>query len=58
VNYSTHIFNAPQGGHFLVTAYPDKVTLAYRERVSQSWGPPMELLESNTWEVLGDKNVS
>jgi hypothetical protein len=58
VNYSTHIFDAPQGGNFLVTVYHDKVTLAYREQVSRSWGPPMKLLESNTWEVLGDKNVS
>jgi hypothetical protein len=28
-------------GELLVTVYTDGVTIAYRERKSHSWGPPM-----------------
>jgi hypothetical protein len=50
MSYSTHVFNSPYGGQYLVTVYPNGVSLAFRERVSSSWGPPMELIESNVWE--------
>jgi hypothetical protein len=33
-------------GELLVTVYDERVTIAYRETMSRTWGPPMIALET------------
>jgi hypothetical protein len=38
-------------GEILVTVYPGAVTVAYRETMGRTWGPPMLAKETTTPEV-------
>lgn len=52
MKHSTYVYSAPHGGQYLVTVWgTGRVSLAYRETQSDSWGPPMELIQHNEWNT-------